>query len=161
MTMRLSVVLIVASCTSSSNLAPNIVITAIGPINQVCLNAVYAWKPLGFTVNNALTPECGTDWWQTGEVNCQRSLYVEVDPLLRAKTGTDALSTFETQTITIDVSVTQPFLLSTLCAHEFGHLLLQTTKHDTNGIMAATDNVLSAEDRQLACEAIDLCSSVE
>ena len=91
------------------------------------------------------------------DYDCEITVSVIRDPLVRVRSGSDAYSVLDDNAVYIDPSVVDPYELAVACAHEFGHILLQTTTHTPTGIMSGFDDVLSADDRALACATIHLC----
>ena len=158
--MRALLLLALLGCSTSAPQAPSVFVIPVNtPMLDEYLAGADAWEPLGFapTTTDAGLPECGTDWWSTGLVDCQISIGIVRDPFLRAKQGTNAMADQMTRTITIDSSVTEKFALLDASAHEFGHLLLQTGTHTKTGIMSGETFVMNSDDYALACQTIHIC----
>lgn len=120
---------------------------------------VDAWAPLGFDValEDSGLPECGYDWYDAGELECQITIGVRHVELLRERAGTNARSFRDQRLIEVDARLDNFGLLYAL-SHESGHILLDTKTHTAGGIMGGATYVLTPVDRELACETIHICT---
>lgn len=124
--------------------------------DEVYLNAARGWEPLGFdfAVEATGMPECARDWFKTGEVDCEITLYLYRVPNLVESAGTSALN--DNGTISIDTKLTGD-ALDNAVAHEVGHTLLNTGTHTKGGIMGGVSDRMWDVDYKLACETINIC----
>lgn len=152
---------LVAGCSIERPAAPVVhVVTAPDqPMLDVYLDGARAWTPLGFdfeTVDQGLE-ECRRDWFVTGEIACQISIGVVREPLLREQTGSDARADRWNRAVLIDADVYDYYELLRASSHEFGHILLDTSRHTAGGVMGGASWLLRGVDYELACEEIGIC----
>lgn len=128
------------------------------PQDHAYVQAVSAWAPLGFEVGfeDSGMVECDFTW-PSETTDCQITIGIIRDPLLREKEGTNALSDRTGRFMKIDSEVTDPFGLAIAVAHEAGHILLDTAEHTQGGIMGGADCVMHDVDKELACRTIGIC----
>lgn len=113
------------------------------------------WEALGFTFGDAGLTECSLVWYRDGETDCQITIGIVRVPMLRERTGTNARTFRILRLVEID-SRLDGYALEIAVAHEVGHILLDTPKHTTTGIMSGESVEVSDQDRRLACESIGL-----
>lgn len=82
-------------------------------------------------------------------------IWFQRDPHLITRTGHGAMVDRSTRVVTIDSSLVG-FNLLVASAHEVGHVVLDTPRHTTCGVMGGYDVVLCDQDLALACEIIGL-----
>jgi len=152
----LTLSLLLAACVADRPSAPAVRLITTLTDSVV---GVSAWEPLGFDVsaNDSELPECAYTWYRTKTTSCQITIGIVIDPLLREHTGTLALSYRDQRTIVLDDDIREREALLVAVAHESGHILLDTPKHTSRGIMGGTSWHMWDEDRTLACETIDIC----
>lgn len=157
--MKLTLVILAAGC-AERPAAPAVrpIMLDASPMLDVYVSATEAWSPLGFDVSlNSTLSECGHSWYVFGEVDCEITIGIKRDPLLRERRGTDALTNRSMHIITIDADLVEPNALAIAMAHEAGHVLLDTAEHTQGGIMGGASSTMTAVDRELACRAISIC----
>lgn len=121
------------------------------------LEAARAWETLGFDVDMGAygdMRECPRRWYVSGDIDCQITLEVIREPMLRERRGTDALSDIAARGIAIDTRVADRVELTAAMAHESGHILLDTPEHTQGGIMGGASIVVTDVDLELACRTI-------
>lgn len=148
-----------AGCVNSGSSLPEIHVLAIEGQDQLSAyrGGAGVWSQLGFSVGSSDLPECARDWYETGETECAITILVTRDPLLRERTGTDALSNRTDRTVAIDSELTNEYNLIVAVAHEVGHIVLDTPKHTQGGVMGGASARLERVDYELACSTIHVC----
>jgi hypothetical protein len=155
-------VVLIAAC--GDNLRPDAPLVQLVPwpgqeIEQAYVDGARAWEPLGFDIqlkDDGLV-ECARRWYATGDTDCQITIGVKRDPLLREREGTDALSNRADRYVVLDGELTDYFRVITAIAHEVGHILLDTPEHTRGGVMGGSSWVLEPVDYELACRSIGIC----
>lgn len=124
--------------------------------SETYLNAARGWDPLGFDFTTEATgmPECARDWFKTGDVDCEITVYIYRVPGLVESAGTAALN--DNGTISIDAKLDGD-ALDNAVAHEIGHTVLNTGTHTKGGIMGGVSDRMWDVDYKLACETINIC----
>lgn len=128
--------------------------------------AARIWSGLGFDAGDAPSglPECPRDWYlappnQRGD--CEISIVARIEPVLVEKTGSDGFANRVSRDIFVDDSLWiqhGPIYRAHIMAHEFGHVLLNTSAHTPTGIMSSqATTFLSDDDRDVACQEIGVC----
>lgn len=150
---------LLVGCVDSGPSLPEIRITAIEGQEQLTeyQDGALVWSALGFSVGNSDLPECERRWYETGNAECAITILVTRDPLLRERTGTDALSNRTDRTVAIDSELTNEYNLIVAVAHEVGHIVLDTPKHTQGGVMGGASARLERVDYELACSTIHVC----
>ena len=151
---------VLAGCAERPEAPAVHVITLDGSdVLPVYVQGAAAWSPLGLDASTESSglPECGLSWYVFGELQCEITIGIRRDPLLRESRGTNALSSRPERTITIDSDLTDPYALEIAIAHEAGHILLDTAEHTRGGIMGGASLSMADVDRELACRAIQIC----
>lgn len=143
--------------------APLVVVYVEGTAPLELDTAAAAWGELGVDViaydGADDRAECRSDWYETGEVDCQLSVRVR----FAADLGGNRLgyAIRELNLVELRDDLSRPGLVF---AHELGHVLLDTTDHlaaGERGLMAASTATVephvTAADRRLACDALGWC----
>jgi hypothetical protein len=113
--------------------------------------SVDVWNPLGFHLGDR-GRECLKRWMDVPDTDCHITIHVYREDGL-AETGSAGLADRANRRVIIDSRWTGRFLVH-VGAHEFGHLLLNTGDHTTEGVMSSDGSVsLSDDDIALACSA--------
>ena len=145
------------ACTSESlPQLPAVRLVVPGEFHEDYLLGAKAWEELGFDVELGVPGElveCQRGWYH-GDFNCQLTIGVVVDPLLKERTGSDAASDRNARAVLLDDTRTE-YLIAV--AHEVGHIVLDTPRHTHGGVMGGSSSVLRDVDFQLACETIGVC----
>lgn len=154
-------ILLVPACSDVDRpVAPAVHVITLGgaPMLAAYVKGAAAWSPLGFDVSADPSglDECGYSWHVFGELDCEITIGIRRDPLLREKHGTDASTSRPERIVTIDTEVPDADL-QRIAAHEAGHILLDTADHTQGGIMGGSAVTMQKVDRELACRTIGIC----
>lgn len=116
------------------------------------LEGARAWEPLGFKFGfeESGLDQCSLSWYLDDYSPCEITI-----GLLRATEPTRSYR--DQRVMIIDSRIMDTFGLLRAVAHETGHIILNTSKHTSNGIMAGTSFFMSEDDYALACETIGIC----
>lgn len=161
--LMLAIISILVGCGSTPDKpqAPyvHVIMLDKSPFLEEYVEGPSAWAPLGFEVSadDSGMEECGDSWYKFGMLDCQITIGIQTNPLLREKEGTDAKSDRYTRIITLDPEVMDHYPLLISVAHEAGHILLDTPKHTQGGIMGGATWWMKQVDKDLACESIRIC----
>jgi hypothetical protein len=117
-----------------------------------------AWRSLGFVTSVEKTsqlPPCPNNWAAQGLTDCVLVIGLSSLPGMMVNHKARGWADRVTDTIAIDSIIGGSELVHVI-AHEVGHILLNTSKHTTHGVMNSGGWMrnLSAKDRALACETI-------
>lgn len=162
---RIAIVAALAGCTTTEP-APHVriaVVDAFGYSEQLpeYLEGTRAWEPLGFDVafGGRSDHECPRRWYDGTDVDCQITIELVRVPHLVETEGSKALSEIARRGIKIDTRVIDRVELLGAVAHEVGHILLDTPRHTTGGIMGGQGWQMLAPwpDLELACMTIHRC----
>lgn len=126
-----------------------------------------AWHELGFElVDESALPECPHLWYQRDEIDCAIHAVVVREPIVvgdmeyAGATDRGARRIILSTRLTTD-SYDHKLELWAVAAHEFGHLLLNTSTHlpDGVGVMSSPPHGFDPTDAdyELACSAIGVC----
>lgn len=167
------ILLITASCSVSCNVGsqsgPAVVITQGGsiPFSEDDITQIESgaetWSDLGlfYSDSEVYRNVCAYDWSFTGDTNCDIRVVVNKESGLVELYGVAALSDRAGDSIIFDSRFSGLYLRH-LSAHEFGHILLNTSMHlpgKVRGVMSQGSSmvVLSASDIALACVTTSIC----
>lgn len=148
--------LFVTACADET--APGVVVVTTDAPAHVLDDAITAWSALGFHEGSDSDAECAADWFVTGDVDCSIFISVEMDDTLIEEYRVGGLADVEGRRIWLYPAAEN---LHALVAHEFGHVLLNTSEHIAGrpAVMNGGPGLLHATvaDYQLACRTIGLC----
>jgi hypothetical protein len=160
----LALALLLVACAAARPVGPTAVVRLVAPQEWSAddrariADGLSAWRELGFdTLVEAATdlPRCPNNWMFTRRVDCHIAIGLRRELQMDARYGVRALTDRATDSVSLDSRIHGDELAHVI-AHELGHVLLNTGKHTTHGVMVTGGWMwaLSAKDRALACEAI-------
>jgi hypothetical protein len=164
--------LLSACVVQEPNHGPRVGITLFGSIpwteddaEQIMLGAT-VWEPMGFIYyfdpeGDRSTGICPFDWYRLVEPDCKISVGVTKKYGLAEQYGVAAWADRAEDIIEIDARYYGDYLRH-LSAHEFGHILLNTSWHlpaGVHGIMGQGNGLIypTKADESLACAATGIC----
>lgn len=164
-------VILQGSCASASS-GPTVAITVFGdekwsPDDLIQLtDGSEVWDDMGFLYvmdpNERLgTDVCPNDWFFKHKTECKIRVGITRVPRLLEEYGVVGLSDRANGTIEVDSRFSGLYLRH-ICAHEFGHILLNTGRHlpaEVTGIMQPSGSEIypSEADWALACVSTGIC----
>lgn len=162
--MRSLALLLLVACASARPQGPTAIVRFYAPEEWTSEDRAHiadglsAWRDLGFeTLVEAASdlPRCPDDWFRVGRVDCVLVIDVRREAGLMTRYRARGQADRVTDTVFVDELLAGEELAHVL-AHEVGHVILNTPKHTTYGVMDSGGWLrrLTAKDRALACEAI-------